>query len=98
MTCNFIITFIIHLIIRYLNPFSEKVNDKLLTVSLYFSIISLVSVLLIYILRNYLRIKIENNSMEINEFSLGLFVWQSIIFLLLILLIYFVYKIYKKLK
>lgn len=36
--------------------------------------------------------------MEINEFSLGLFVWQSIMFLLLILLIYFVYKIYKKLK
>lgn len=53
----FIIAFIIHLIIRYLNPFSEKVNDKLLTVSLYFSIISLVSVLLIYIPRYYLRIQ-----------------------------------------
>lgn len=33
-----------------------------------------------------------------NKFSLELFVWQSIMFLLLILLIYFVYKIYKKLK
>ncbi len=53
----FIIAFIIHLIIRYMNPFSEDINDKLLTVSLYVSSISLVSVLLIYMLRYYLRIQ-----------------------------------------
>ncbi len=51
----FIIAFATNLLVRFINPFNEVLNNRLLDFSLYISILSLISVLLIYLLRFYLK-------------------------------------------